>query len=92
MATRAVEVRVSGRVQGVFYRASTRDRARELGVSGWVRNLADGSVQFVAQGDTEAVAALVDWARRGPPGARVDELDQRPVAEDPALAGFEVRR
>jgi len=66
---------VSGRVQGVFFRATTRDRARALGLSGWVRNLPDGRVEFVAEGEEDDLRALVSFLRVGPPGARVDALE-----------------
>ena len=72
-----VSVVVQGRVQGVAFRHYTCLRAQELGVSGWVRNLADGSVEGVFEGDETAVQALVDWCRSGPPAARVERLDIR---------------
>ena len=68
-------VLVSGRVQGVWFRGSTCDQATELGLAGWVRNLSDGRVEYVAQGSREHVEKLIDWSRRGPRWARVDELD-----------------
>jgi acylphosphatase len=81
---------VSGRVQGVFFRASTRRRADELGVTGWVRNLPDGRVELAAEGPLEAVGALLDWAGNGPPQALVTSVD---VVEEPptGATGFEVR-
>ena len=66
---------VSGRVQGVFYRASTRERARALGVSGHARNLADGRVEVLACGEPAAVDALCDWLRQGPPSAQVASVE-----------------
>jgi len=66
---------VRGRVQGVFFRATMRDVAEELGVSGWVRNLPDGRVEAVAEGPCEAVKKLIEWAHRGPPLARVERVD-----------------
>ncbi len=74
MPTR-VRVRVDGRVQGVWFRASTQKRAVELGVSGWVRNLDNGSVELEAEGEDAAVDALLRWCHMGPPSARVDHVD-----------------
>ena len=68
-------VRVTGRVQGVFFRAEAADRARSLGVAGWIRNVPDGSVEAVFEGPDDAVDALVRWSERGPAGARVDDVD-----------------
>lgn len=85
-----VHVFVSGRVQGVFFRDGTKRKAVELGLRGWVRNLPDGRVEAVFEGDRAAVQAALGWVRRGPPLARVDEVE---VAETPeeGLSGFEVR-
>jgi acylphosphatase len=80
---------VHGRVQGVFFRDTTRRQAGSLGVSGWVRNRPDGTVEAVFEGDEEAVSRMVEWARRGPRGAdveRVDDTDEPPEG----LRGFEV--
>lgn len=80
---------VTGRVQGVFFRDSTRREARRLGVAGWVTNRADGSVETVAEGERDAVEALVAWLRRGPDRARVDTCtvtEEEPQGE----AGFRV--
>lgn len=82
-------MRVHGSVQGVFFRVETRDRARSLGVSGWVRNLRDGSVEAVFEGPDEGVESMVEWCRRGPAGARVESVDVD--WEDPAREeGFAV--
>jgi acylphosphatase len=74
MPSRA-RVVVRGRVQGVFFRAEAQARARSLDVAGWIRNEADGSVQAVLEGPRERVESMVDWCRRGPRGARVDDVD-----------------
>jgi len=68
----AVLFRVSGRVQGVFYRASTREQALPLGLTGYARNLPDGDVEVLACGEPGAIDALEQWLRKGPPAARVD--------------------
>ncbi|RMH40395.1 MAG: acylphosphatase [Deltaproteobacteria bacterium] len=91
METIRVRVRVRGRVQGVWFRGSTRERAMRVGVSGWVRNLPDGSVELEAEGPPEAVDALVDWCRQGPPAARVDSVEVERIAPI-GDRGFEVRR
>jgi acylphosphatase len=75
---RGVRVAVRGQVQGVGFRYTTVERARELGVFGWVRNEDDGTVLVQAEGPEEGVDALVEWLGEGPPGAEVDELDVDP--------------
>ena len=85
-----VRVVVHGRVQGVFFRDSTRRRANQLGVAGWVRNCPDGSVEAVFEGDGQAIERLVEFCRRGPRGAdvtRIDVSDEQPEG----LTGFSVR-
>ena len=64
---------ISGRVQGVFFRANTWKQARSLGVSGWVRNLPDGRVETVFEGEDRAAEAMLNWRRTGSPPARVDQ-------------------
>jgi acylphosphatase len=73
MRTR-VHVIISGRVQGVWYRASTKQKAEELGVSGWVKNTGDGNVEAEFEGDESAVHAMIAWCRRGPPLAKVADV------------------
>lgn len=70
-------MRIHGRVQGVWYRASTQKQAAALGLSGFVRNVADGSVEAVAEGPREQLEALIAWCREGPPHARVSEVESR---------------
>ena len=86
----ARRVVVTGRVQGVFFRDSTRREAQRLGVSGWVRNCRDGTVEALLEGDPDAVAALVLWCREGPRHADVDDLRVSSV-EPAGVAGFAVR-
>lgn len=78
-------LRITGRVQGVAFRASTVTTARALGLSGWVANRADGSVEAVAEGDDAAVAAFVRWCQHGPPAARVDHIEMTDEAVQGAL-------
>lgn len=88
--TRA-HVFVTGRVQGVYFRANTRQAARERGVDGWVRNLADGRVEAVFEGAPDRVDSMVEWCHEGSPNARVEDVDVE--YEDPAgLQGFSIRR
>ena len=84
---------VTGRVQGVFFRESTRRKAIELGLCGWVRNLPDLSVEWVAEGDVSDVQALIRWCREGGPMmARVDRVDVLDPPEGPLDRGFLVLR
>jgi acylphosphatase len=73
-----LDIRVTGRVQGVYFRASTREAAQAIGVKGTVRNEADGSVFIEAEGTDEQLRRFLEWVRRGPPGARVDSVSPRP--------------
>ncbi|HEY5849930.1 MAG TPA: acylphosphatase [Lysobacter sp.] len=82
---------VSGRVQGVFFRASTRDQAVALGLRGFARNLADGRVEVLAAGDEVALDRLAAWLRQGPPTAQVDDLERLAARDDEAGDGFETR-
>ncbi len=85
MAVIRVHIYVSGRVQGVFYRSNTRRKALELGLTGWVRNLPDGRVEAVVEGEEEQVEKLIQWCRRGPPLAVVTGLE---VAREPPTGEF----
>ena len=86
-----VRLRISGRVQGVYYRGATMAEAHRLGVSGWVRNLPDGSVEALLEGVPEAVRTLISWCRVGPPGAVVTGVQEsrEPASGDP-LRGFRI--
>lgn len=85
---KAVHARVSGRVQGVGYRQGCRSRARALDLVGWVRNLADGTVEVFAQGGVEEVDTLVDWLWSGPAASVVVGVETDVVAIDSNLADF----
>ncbi|MGH8648662.1 MAG: acylphosphatase [Burkholderiales bacterium] len=80
---------ITGRVQGVGFRFYMQRKARELGVTGWVRNRRDGAVEAVVQGSAGAVESMIAWARRGPPSAVVAEVRVTDAGGD--YAGFEAR-
>jgi len=85
------QIRVTGRVQGVGYRDALRREALRLGITGWVRNRSDGSVEALLQGERANLEDLVAWARRGPPLAGVERVEELPAAgAGRAFAGFEI--
>ncbi|SDJ78267.1 acylphosphatase [Catalinimonas alkaloidigena] len=90
--SKSVSIRITGKVQGVFYRASTQEQAQRLHLTGFVRNEKDGSVYVEVSGPAEAVDSLVAWCRQGPPRARVEEVVVTPLEATPTYAGFQVRR
>lgn len=81
---------VSGRVQGVYFRQNTRREAMRHGLRGWVRNLGDGRVEAVFEGERGAVEAAVAWCRRGPPEAYVDQVEVRWEEAEGGAAGFDI--
>ena len=81
MSVAAARFHVVGRVQGVFFSASTRSEAQRLGLKGYARNLADGRVQVLAVGDAQALAELQRWLHAGPPAARVTEVHREDLVE-----------
>lgn len=83
---------VSGRVQGVFYRANTEEVARRLGLTGWVRNLPDGRVEIVAEGEEDGLQKLIAWCRQGPPAARVSSVEVEEEAYTGEFVQFFARR
>ena len=86
-----VHLIIHGYVQGVFFRASTRDKAVSLGMKGWVRNLYDGSVESVFEGDIEKLHEAVQWCYHGPPGARVTKIDEKWSDYIGEYSSFDVR-
>lgn len=87
----AIGIRCYGKVQGVFYRASTKNQAEDLQVCGWVLNEPEGTVLIHAEGEEKALKALLKWAKKGPEFARVDKIEswEKP---DEAFDSFEIRR
>lgn len=77
MALKQLQLFVRGRVQGVYFRASTQREAKRLGLSGWVRNRSDGSVEILAEGEEGSIRELYGWAQKGPSAARVERVDTR---------------
>ena len=84
-------VYVSGQVQGVFFRDSTRERAEQLGLTGWVMNLPDGRVEALFEGPSERVREMIRWCELGPSHAEVESVDTDFEAPEEDLTGFEVR-
>ncbi len=92
MDSRRVSLRIRGRVQGVSYRESARAEAVRLGLKGWVRNRDDGSVEAVAEGPADALESFVSWSRRGPPQARVTDVERADAAALGEFTTFIVER
>lgn len=91
MSAVRAQVKISGRVQGVWFRQSTREEATRLGVSGWCRNCPDGTVEALFEGDKDAVTALLAWCRRGPQLARVTDVVVEWQQPTGAFADFSIR-
>jgi acylphosphatase len=89
--TKRVRATVRGVVQGVGFRMYTQRQATRLGINGYVRNLPDGNVEIVAEGDAAVVDRLVDWARNGPPSSRVEGVDVTDEAPTGEFDGFSAR-
>lgn len=84
-------IKVKGKVQGVFYRASTQAKAKELGLNGWVANEEDGSVLIEAEGEVQKLDKLLEWCRQGPGAAVVNDVEYEET-EPQAVSGFEIKR
>lgn len=84
-------VYISGNVQGVFFRDSTRQKAEELGLAGWVKNMPDGRVEAIFEGPSGAVQEIIDWCKEGPSQATVEDVDAEHEDSTEDLEGFEVR-
>ena len=88
--TERAHVRISGQVQGVFFRDSTRQKAEELGLAGWVKNTPDGQVEALFEGPSEGVREMVSWCEEGPQHASVENVDTDLEGASGDLEGFEV--
>jgi acylphosphatase len=86
-----ISITVSGMVQGVYFRQSTKEKALELGISGWVKNLPDGNVHIVATGTADQLDQLVQWCKQGPPHAKVTAVDVTEEAPQ-VFMGFVIQR
>lgn len=91
MSDVAVRVHVGGRVQGVFFRASTQERATDLGLTGWVRNMIGGRVEVFVQGPADLVDVLVSWLHDGPTAAHVTDVHIVPAVPEARFTSFEIR-
>ena len=88
---RAYHLMIHGRVQGVWFRATAQEIAREFKLKGWVRNTMDGSVEAHVQGEEAAVEKMLAWCHHGPPGARVDAVDVKEVDPEDEYKAFNIR-
>lgn len=91
MAKKRLKVWVSGKVQGVCYRAWTQEQANQLGLSGWVRNLPDGRVEWEAEGPQAGLQALLDASHQGPPSAQVSRVEPQWLPYENQFKGFDIR-
>jgi acylphosphatase len=87
-----VYLKIEGRVQGVYFRASTVQEAKRLGLCGWVLNSPDGSVEAIAEGAREVLEELISWCRHGPPGAKVTNVELRWEKPENRFTSFAIRR
>jgi len=88
---RRVKILVSGRVQGVYFRMFTQNKAKHLGIKGCARNLQDGRVEIIAEADHGSIEKLIKWCHKGPVTARVDHLEIAELESDEVLTSFEIR-
>jgi len=86
-----VHILVSGKVQGVFFRSETQEKAQQLGLTGWVRNLPNGRVEAVFEGEKARIEEMIEWAKSGPPGAIVNHLDLKWEEYRGEFNNFEIR-
>jgi acylphosphatase len=88
---KAVRLKIYGVVQGVFFRQNTQEKARELGINGWVRNCEDGTVEAEIEGDEKVLQRLIEWCHDGPQRASVDKVDVTPISLK-NFSSFQIKR
>ena len=88
---RKVRILVTGRVQGVYFRMFTQNKAKQFGIKGYARNLPDGRVEIIAEADQSSIENFIKWCHKGPVTARVDHIEITELEADEVLASFEVR-
>ena len=86
-----IRIKVYGLVQGVFFRFNTKEKAKELGLKGWVKNMEDGSVEILVEGNEEKIKELIEWCKSGPGMARVDKVDVEEDVTKEKLKKFEIK-
>ncbi|NIP40606.1 MAG: acylphosphatase [Candidatus Aenigmarchaeota archaeon] len=86
-----VHLLISGEVQGVFFRASTRDKAVDLGLKGWIRNLMDGKVECIVEGEKERIEQLIEFCKQGPEGSKVDNIEINWEKPKDEFGSFDIR-
>ena len=86
-----LHLKIYGKVQGVYFRSFTRDKACELGLSGWVKNMPDGTVETVAEGEEVNLKEYIQWCKKGPPSARVEEVREKWEKPTGEFKGFRIK-
>ena len=86
-----VHVKISGRVQGVFFRVSTKEKAEQLGIKGWVRNTKDGCVEAVFEGEDHLVDQMIEWCFRGPPQSKVENVEVNEQNPTDSFVNFSIK-
>jgi len=86
-----LHLKIFGRVQGVYFRSSAQSKAHELGLSGWAKNLPDGTVETVAEGEEEMLKEYIRWSQKGPAAARVDKIEEKWEEPTGDFKGFKIK-
>lgn len=86
-----IHLKIYGQVQGVFFRESTKSLAQKLGLTGWVENMPDGTVEIHAEGETEAINEFLQWVKNGPPMAKVERVENLPISANEKYTGFSIK-